>query len=625
MDKNSLRKLISGKLGVSSSKQEFAFEVFLQKIGNALEVNETIKIPGVGFFQLKQEPLLKDERKISRGGKKLTKRTMFFSPFGEQENPDSSSLFLSFDVDLPQKDFTEFDENIFSIGIQKPIAPIFEEDENLASLQKSMEARIDEIISTSEKVNDFDFFENYINQVSEEKQTEPEDLNDEMSDDEIQRLFGKPSKKFEEEISETEPLKIPEIEFDEPENIIEEKEETIETEKPEAKEENPFDALDDINLAEEEIKDEKEETVKEEIPEKKIEAENAEEKTKSSKKKETPSFESIFENDNDLINAVLPLPDAADSKMDTEIEDEEDSVEWDWGDELNAEFQEDPEDERILPSPGEGEDEIDDGLTDEEKHDFDNLTDNLDDEIDDIKINEEQTDAPDLVLAKKLSETYEQENQKPEEKEESKKVVKKTALKSYDWKNQSYGKGFWILLGTFILFTVFGLYYLLFWGGEKQKAPETKTILDADTTSVKVDTSQQIIAKVDTSKNVDTAVVQKTETIKEPVKETIKEPIKVAAVEIPSTEEKTLYRKFANEVRINNRIYSDGKRFMVQVSSFKTKNRAENDAYKYKNLGHDAFIVEANLPQLGGTWYRVRIGYFNSQKDAENFIAKNNL
>ena len=69
MDKNSLRKLISGKLGVSSSKQEFAFEVFLQKIGNALEVNETIKIPGVGFFQLKQEPLLKDERKISRGGK----------------------------------------------------------------------------------------------------------------------------------------------------------------------------------------------------------------------------------------------------------------------------------------------------------------------------------------------------------------------------------------------------------------------------------------------------------------------------------------------------------------------------------------------------------------------------
>lgn len=422
MDKNSLRKLISGKLGVSSSKKEFAFEVFLQKIGNALEVNEAMKIPGVGFFQIKQEPLLKDERKISRSGKKLTKRTLFFSPFGEQENPDSSSLFLSFDVDLPQKDFTEFDENIFSIGIQKPIAPIFEEDENLTSLQKSMEARIDEIISTSEKVKDFDFFENYINQISEEKPAEDEETNNEMSDEEIQRLFGKPSKKNEEEINEAEPLNIPEINFDEPENIIEENEEIIEAEKQSAKEENPFDALDDINLVEEEIKDDIAETTIEEIPEKEIEPLKTEDKTKNTKKKEIPSFESIFENDNDLINAVLPIPDSADSKIEAEIEDDEDSVEWDWGDELNAEFEEYPEDERILPSPGEGEDEIDDGLTDEEKNDFDNLSNNLDDEIDDINNNEEeQTDEPDLIPAKKLSKTDEQGNQKPEEKEESKK------------------------------------------------------------------------------------------------------------------------------------------------------------------------------------------------------------
>lgn len=351
---------------------------------------------------------------------------MFFSPFGEQENPDSSSLFLSFDVDLPQKDFTEFDENIFSIGIQKPIAPIFEEDENLTSLQKSMEARIDEIISTSEKVKDFDFFENYINQISEEKPAEDEETNNEMSDEEIQRLFGKPSKKNEEEINEAEPLNIPEINFDEPENIIEENEEIIEAEKQSAKEENPFDALDDINLVEEEIKDDIAETTIEEIPEKEIEPLKTEDKTKNTKKKEIPSFESIFENDNDLINAVLPIPDSADSKIEAEIEDDEDSVEWDWGDELNAEFEEYPEDERILPSPGEGEDEIDDGLTDEEKNDFDNLSNNLDDEIDDINNNEEeQTDEPDLIPAKKLSKTDEQGNQKPEEKEESKKIVKK--------------------------------------------------------------------------------------------------------------------------------------------------------------------------------------------------------
>ncbi|KAB2843499.1 MAG: SPOR domain-containing protein, partial [Melioribacteraceae bacterium] len=27
----------------------------------------------------------------------------------------------------------------------------------------------------------------------------------------------------------------------------------------------------------------------------------------------------------------------------------------------------------------------------------------------------------------------------------------------------------------------------------------------------------------------------------------------------------------------------------------------------------------------GGMWYRVRIGYFDSQKEAEDFIVKNNL
>lgn len=618
MDKNSLRKLISDKLGVSSSKKDFAFEVFLQKIGNALEVNETIKIAGVGFFQLKHEPLLKDERKTSRGGKKLTKRTMFFSPFGEQETPDSSSLFLSFDVDLTQKDFTEFDESIFSIGIQKPVAPIFEEDENLNSLQRSIEARIDEIISAAEKIKDFDFFENYVNRIHEEKEEEAENLSEEMSDEEIQKLFGKSSQKLSEELPE--PYQIPEIDFEEPENFDITKDEIIEKEIKIDKEESPFDALDEINLAGDESGEKIKEVLKEKTPEDKIEQFKTQDKFKSEKKKEAPSFESIFENDNDLINAVLPLPDSAASKDEPEIEEDEDGVEWDWGDELNAEFEEDTEDENILPSPG-IEEEVSDGLTEEEKDDYDDIASGLDEEIDDSKLSLDEDGDAELALAKKLSGTAENKNKKTEEKQQDLKVSKKTELRSTDWKKQGYGKSFWILLGVFVVFTVFGLYYLLFWGGEKQNAQNVKPILDADSVTAEDDTLKQIIAKVDTTQIQDSAVNKQAETIKE----TAKEPIKVAAVETQPAEEKTLYRKFNNEVRINNRIYSDGKRFMVQVSSFKSKGRAESDASRFQSMGHDAFIVEANLPQLGGTWYRVRIGYFANQNEAENFIAKNNL
>jgi len=33
--------------------------------------------------------------------------------------------------------------------------------------------------------------------------------------------------------------------------------------------------------------------------------------------------------------------------------------------------------------------------------------------------------------------------------------------------------------------------------------------------------------------------------------------------------------------------------------------------------GENAFIIEVNLPELDGIWYRVRIGYFNSLREAQ--------
>jgi cell division protein FtsN len=63
-------------------------------------------------------------------------------------------------------------------------------------------------------------------------------------------------------------------------------------------------------------------------------------------------------------------------------------------------------------------------------------------------------------------------------------------------------------------------------------------------------------------------------------------------------------------------IFTDGNLYCFQVSSYRTRERAETDAQKYRNMGYNVFIVEANLPSLDGIWYRVRIGYFNSLSEA---------
>lgn len=67
----------------------------------------------------------------------------------------------------------------------------------------------------------------------------------------------------------------------------------------------------------------------------------------------------------------------------------------------------------------------------------------------------------------------------------------------------------------------------------------------------------------------------------------------------------------------NKTIFSDGSKYVFQVSSWKNKAKAESEVRKLKSKGYDAFIVEANVPERGGKWYRVRVGYFNSVEDAE--------
>jgi cell division septation protein DedD len=75
-----------------------------------------------------------------------------------------------------------------------------------------------------------------------------------------------------------------------------------------------------------------------------------------------------------------------------------------------------------------------------------------------------------------------------------------------------------------------------------------------------------------------------------------------------------------NETNPRGTIFTDGSRYSFQVSSWKNRAKAESEVARLKKAGHNAFMTEGILK--GVTWYRVRIGYFNSIEATEEYQRK---
>jgi OOP family OmpA-OmpF porin len=70
------------------------------------------------------------------------------------------------------------------------------------------------------------------------------------------------------------------------------------------------------------------------------------------------------------------------------------------------------------------------------------------------------------------------------------------------------------------------------------------------------------------------------------------------------------------ERNVGQMIFTDGYLYCVQVSSWRERAKAESEAMRLESEGYNAFIVIADLPELDGTWYRVRVGYYNTFDEA---------
>jgi len=66
---------------------------------------------------------------------------------------------------------------------------------------------------------------------------------------------------------------------------------------------------------------------------------------------------------------------------------------------------------------------------------------------------------------------------------------------------------------------------------------------------------------------------------------------------------------------------AEGK-YTVQVSSWQTRRRAERDAERFSAKGFRAYVQSADLPELGGTWYRVRVGSYATRGEAREMAEQ---
>jgi nucleoid DNA-binding protein/cell division septation protein DedD len=74
--------------------------------------------------------------------------------------------------------------------------------------------------------------------------------------------------------------------------------------------------------------------------------------------------------------------------------------------------------------------------------------------------------------------------------------------------------------------------------------------------------------------------------------------------------------------KIQDNISQVGNNYIVQVSAWRAKSKANNEAAKYKAKGLTTYVEQADVPGRG-TWFRVKVGNFKSMADAQKFSVKN--
>ena len=304
---------------------------------------------------------------------------------------------------------------------------------------------------------------------------------------------------------------------------------------------------------------------------------------------------------------------------DDEIEDSTgEDVDTNWGDELKNEFA-DSEDESI-----EDETFINEDFADQPPDQIEKTTDEENGGEVAEKTDEDDEKGINAVAAATASLTGEEETEGTEA--DPKKLNTIKSEKAYPKKKKGLGVLFWSLLTAFFVVLIGGIYFFFFFPESSEDIRESNLVENNDQNVIQNEPEipANENAVVD---NQDAANESATSNENEATDESVDDGADLSiAGETEGVEEESTqgvngsyYKNVTNETAVGGYIYYDGDGYNVQVASYKSQSSAEEHVLKLREAGLNAFIVKDYLERIGGDWYRVRVGYFDSKQEARKF------
>ncbi len=566
MEKEKIKKKIAELFNVNPQLTNASFDIFIQKLAEELSSGEAFSIPGLGIFQKKNDNVLH-----------------FIDPLQEEND----KLFVKIEVpQTVQKQF-DLDETELDGGVGSDVIDLT--DENQLTELETLETEINEKIKTFEKLKDFDPYALITSEEVESQETEAE-ISAEFEGENIHEAANELDEDLQKELEE---------------QLLEEIEDDLKAE---------------ISENSNETKDELEEEPNEETPQEET---------------EIPG--------NERQDAAYENGENTNKENEEEINELEETIEEEKIEEKEEEVKETREDDFMSEEELQNAfDDLDDEPSEEEERKNEEEKDK--DEEGSNKKGKKKSLFSFLKKGKKKNKKDKKEKKSKKEKKKKDKSKEKEQKKEKDengegeeGKKKISKKLLIILIAVFVLITAGGVYYFFFMGEEtheeqvseehgKQKHEAEgehggghggehgkESIEDSLRRHRKHPLTPEEIGETKE------AEAKYSVDINQPEKSTNETYLLPPEADL---EDPLITKEFPNEKRITHTIYENDGKYMVQISSWKRSSRARKIVYKLRRAGYNAFIVKAYLPALGGTWYRVSIGFFNTLKDAEEFIKK---
>ncbi|MFH1526815.1 MAG: SPOR domain-containing protein [Bacteroidota bacterium] len=568
MTRTSLINIIEKSLNYSGSYGEYAYSSLIKNISAKLEVDEAIKLNGIGVFQKKREPLTREERKSL-----LTKETerinLVFTPQKDKIDSDTRNLFLTIELDDHSTDSSTFNEKVFSLGFNQPLinfspsADIVKSANPVENIYAELDRKLDGLISSGTILKNYNIWDEFLEAdfSSRSSETVKEPL-----ENIVDQIGVQESLKVEQSSEEAAPSKSKLLEI-QTEDML-----------------DPIDASNDLDDLEKDLdlealfedqqvkSDEMEEIIpviekRPEIKEEKIIEEKVLDKDKKVKTEDATEKKMDWGFSEDLISEMSPQPEVTRKFDTTKSDDKKKSL----FDQLDDYLREDDPAEQV-------EHLVLDGSA---QTDF----------VPEKSSKSYQSPKENHVLGSSFM-TMEDFKDTPEfEKEDEEKII----IEKKPW----YKKP--ILIG-FIAASIIGAYF----------------IFSPNNITVPRDDGEQ----TETTKTADSKLTPEESEKIEQAKQQIISSTQSEKPKAAETKKSGIYRVIENDRRVANQIYFDGKQYTIQLSSWQNEKIAEREVNRLKQKRYDAFIFQISLEKKG-IWNRVRIGYFKSIAEAEDFLLTN--